>query len=92
MYGEWMSPDSVTAWENKFSEKNDLPHIHPHAFRHTAASLMIASGIDIVTAAGELGHADATTTAKIYAHQIATAKAKAANVRGNVFKLAVEKK
>ena len=85
--GEWMSPDSVTAWENKFSEKNSLPHIHPHAFRHTAASLMIASGIDIVTAAGELGHADATTTAKIYAHQIATAKAKAANVRGNVFNL-----
>lgn len=49
---------------------------------------MIASGIDIVTAAGELGHADATTTTKIYAHQIATAKAKAANVRGNVFNLA----
>ncbi len=46
---------------------------------------MIADGIDLVTAAGELGHADATTTAKIYAHQIAEAKAKAAEVRSNVF-------
>ena len=38
-----------------------------------------------MTAASELGHADATTTAKIYAHQIAEAKAKAAEVRSNVF-------
>ena len=33
----------------------------------------------------ELGHANATTTANIYAHQIAMAKAKAAEVRGGVF-------
>ena len=46
---------------------------------------MIADGIDLVTAASELGHADATTTAMIYAHQIAEAKAKAAEVRSNVF-------
>jgi integrase len=72
-------------WLDTFSKNHDLPHIHPHAFRHTVASTMIADGIDLVTAAGELGHADATTTAKIYAHQIAEAKAKAAEVRSNVF-------
>lgn len=33
-------------------------------------------GVDIVTTANELGHANATTTANIYAHQIAMAKAK----------------
>ena len=80
-----MIPDSVTQWLKKFSEKNDLPHIHPHAFRHTVASTMIAEGVDLVTAACELGHADATTTAKIYAHQISEARAKAARVRSNVF-------
>ena len=83
--GEPMAPDSITQWLDNFSKKNDLPHIHPHAFRHTVASTMIADGIDLVTAASELGHADATTTAKIYAHQIAEAKAKAAEVRSNVF-------
>lgn len=31
-------------------------------------------GVDIVTTANELGHANATTTANIYAHQIAMAK------------------
>lgn len=83
--GSFMHPDSVTDWLNKFSRENELPHIHPHAFRHTAASTMIANGVDLVTAANELGHANATTTANIHAHQIAIAQARAAEVRGGVF-------
>lgn len=84
--GDRMNPDSLTDWLNKFSKTKGLPHIHPHAFRHTAASTMIANGVDIVTAANELGHASATTTATIYAHQIAEAKARAQSVRASVFK------
>lgn len=84
--GDRINPDSLTDWLNRFSRDNALPHIHPHAFRHTAASTMIANGVDLVTAANELGHANATTTATIYAHQIAEAKAKAQNVRAGVFK------
>lgn len=83
--GNLMNPDSITDWLNNFSEKHHLPHIHPHAFRHTAASTMIANGVDLVTTANELGHANATTTAMIYAHQIAIAKARAADVRAGVF-------
>lgn len=83
--GSVMHPDSITNWLSKFSDRHGLPHIHPHAFRHTAASTMIANGVDLVTAANELGHANATTTANIYAHQIAIAKARAAKVRGGVF-------
>lgn len=83
--GKPMNPDSVTDWLNKFSRDHRLPHIHPHAFRHTAASTMIANGVDLVTTACELGHANANTTAMIYAHQIAIARAKAADVRGGVF-------
>lgn len=78
-------PDSITDWLNKFSEANDLPHIHPHAFRHTVASILISSGIDPVTTANELGHADANTTQAIYAHQIAQARAEASGVRAGVF-------
>ncbi len=83
--GERMNPDSVTDWLGKFSAAHGLPHIHPHAFRHTAASTMIASGVDLVTTANELGHANATITATIYAHQIAHAKAKAEEARSSVF-------
>lgn len=83
--GDRMNPDSVTDWLRKFSATNGLPHIHPHAFRHTAASTMIASGVDLVTTANELGHSNATTTAAIYAHQISEAKAKANEARSSVF-------
>ena len=76
-----MHSDSITEWLSNFSKKNNLPHIHPHAFRHTVATTMIANGVDLVTTANELGHANATTTAMIYAHQISIAKAKATNVR-----------
>ena len=68
-----------------FSKANTLPHIHPHAFRHTAASTMILNGVDMVSAAAELGHASPSTTANIYAHQFAIARAKAASVRAGVF-------
>lgn len=83
--GKCMHPDSITDWLSTFSKENNLPHIHPHAFRHTAASTMIANGVDLVTTANEMGHANATTTAMIYAHQIAIAQARAAEVRAGVF-------
>lgn len=89
--GKPINPDSVTDWQNKFSEAHGLPHIHPHAFRHTAASIMIANGVDLVTTANELGHANATTTASIYAHQITEAKAKAHEARAGVFSCRREK-
>lgn len=83
--GAPLHPDSITRWQSTFSKKHDIPPIHPHAFRHTAASTMIANGVDIVTAAAELGHASPTTTANMYAHELAIARAKAADARAGVF-------
>lgn len=84
--GERMNPDSLNRWLAKFSEDHELPYIHPHAFRHTAASIMFSEQIDEITVAAELGHADPHTTAKIYAHQISLARARAAGVRRNLIK------
>lgn len=82
--GERMNPDSVTGWLSKFSKKHGLPHIHPHALRHTVASVMIENGIDVVTVAGQLGHADASTTERIYAHELAQARTKASECIASV--------
>ena len=46
---------------------------------------MILNGVAMVSAAAELGHASPSTTANIYAHQFAIARAKAASVRAGVF-------
>ncbi|MDE5855363.1 MAG: tyrosine-type recombinase/integrase [Ruminococcus sp.] len=63
-----MHPDSITDWLDKFSEKNNLPHINPHAFRHTLASVLCLNGIDITTISKWLGHRSVTTTMNIYEH------------------------
>ena len=75
--GDRMNPDSITSWLNAFSVRHGLPHINPHAFRHTVASVLLANGTDIVTVAAQLGHASASTTENFYAHIIEENKAKA---------------
>ncbi|MCM1508401.1 MAG: site-specific integrase [Ruminococcus flavefaciens] len=40
----------------------------PHQLRHTYASMLYKSGIDVVTAKEQLGHSDITTTLNIYTH------------------------
>lgn len=43
--GSPMHPDSVTDWMGKFSKRHGLPHINPHAFRHTMASMLYFNGV-----------------------------------------------
>lgn len=75
--GRPMNPTSITAWLNKFSRRRGLRHIHPHSFRHSVASVLIVSGVDIVTVSKQLGHAQVSTTGDVYAHVIEEAKAQA---------------
>lgn len=68
--GAPIRPDVITAWFHKFVTKNGLPPIHVHSLRHTNATLLIAAGTNLTTVAARLGHANTTTTSKIYAHAI----------------------
>lgn len=64
--GRPMNPTSITAWLRKFSMHRGLPHINPHAFRHSVASILISAGTDIVTVSKQLGHAQVSTTGDIF--------------------------
>lgn len=68
--GEPKNPDVVTQWLSNFSERRGLPHINPHAFRHTMASILIYNGADIVSVSKRLGHKKKSTTEDIYSHLI----------------------
>lgn len=83
--GKPMHPDSVTTWLDRFSKKNNLPHIHPHQFRHTAASMLFYNGVDAVSISKRLGHAQVSTTANIYAHAIEAADQKNADILAEIF-------
>ncbi|MBQ8967246.1 MAG: site-specific integrase [Ruminococcus sp.] len=57
-------------WLNSFTEKNGLPRIHPHMFRHTSVSLQLQAGISIADAAKRAGHARPDVTLRIYSHTL----------------------
>ena len=82
--GSHMNPDSITGWLHDFSRRHGLPHINPHAFRHTVASVLLANGTDIVTVSKQLGHASVNTTENFYSHIIEENKARASECIADV--------
>lgn len=83
--GQPMHPDSVTSWMKKFSERHGLPHINPHAFRHTMASMLYYKRVDTISISKRLGHAQPSTTANIYAHVIEDADQQNADILADIF-------
>ena len=45
-----------------------IPNITAHWLRHTYATMLYLSGVDVLTAMRQLGHADISTTLGIYTH------------------------
>lgn len=83
--GSPLHPDSVTDWLKKFSKRHNLPHINPHAFRHTMASMLYYNGVDSVSISKRLGHAQVSTTANIYAHVMEEADRRNADILADIF-------
>ena len=83
--GRPMHPDSVTTWLDRFSKRHKLPHINPHKFRHTMASMLIYEHVDVVSVAKRLGHSQVSTTTDIYAHVIEEADQQNADILSRVF-------
>ena len=61
------------------SPEDQLPVIPFHGLRHTAATLLIAAGVDVRTISARLGHALTSTTLNIYIHALKESDHKAAD-------------
>lgn len=77
--GKPYHPDHFAKKFRKLLKDHSLRKIRFHDLRHTNASLMIASGIDIKVAQQRLGHSDVTTTLNIYSHVLQRSNQEAAN-------------
>jgi integrase len=62
--------EQTTSWV-----RAELPKIRFHDLRHTAATLMLADGVPLVTVSKILGHSSPAVTANIYAHALAKSQA-----------------
>jgi integrase len=61
-------PDSISTWFDQKVKELGLPRIRLHDTRHTAASLMLADGVQVKVVSEMLGHSSPTITLAIYAH------------------------
>lgn len=75
-YGTMMHPRSVQDHFKRAIKKAGLPNLHFHCLRHTVASIMLYSGVDIKTVQEILGHEGIQTTLDIYTHVFDDAKRK----------------
>lgn len=67
-HGGPMNPSQLGNWLTRFEKRHGLPHLNPHAFRHTMTSLLLFSGVDSISVSHRLGHSSVATTTNIYGH------------------------
>ncbi len=66
--GEPVNPDYFSKHFKELAARAGLGDWHLHELRHSAASLLLAAGIQLKTVSDQLGHANIATTADIYSH------------------------
>ena len=62
-----------------------MPEITLHSLRHTHASMLVASGMNILTISRRLGHASPTITLGAYGHLIHGTDDQAAKIMDQAF-------
>ena len=76
---DFMSIDGICSFFQNWQEKNNINKIRFHDLRHTHATILLFSGVDVKTISERLGHADIQTTLNIYADVLEELDKKAAD-------------
>lgn len=66
--GNMMRPQTPTDYLASFGKRYGIPGLHPHALRHTMATISIANGADVVSICCKLGHSTPSITLDVYSH------------------------
>lgn len=89
---EPMHPQSPTRYMRDFAKRYNVPGLHPHKIRHSFASVAITNGADIASVSEKLGHADKSTTLRMYTHADAESVKRAGDIFRNALKAAENEK
>lgn len=82
--GNLMMPGCFNSYLNRFGKKYGVKGIHPHALRHSMATLSITNGADIVSISKKLGHSKVSVTLNVYSHATEEAQRRANAVLAKV--------
>ena len=87
--GEARSPNAVTKEWSVAAARLGLRKVSLHALRHTHASQLIASGMDVLTISRRLGHGSPTITLSVYGHLFTNTDDRAAQIMQAAFGRAI---
>lgn len=65
--GAWRASTARRAWFDDAATKAGVEKLVPYELRHTAASLAVSAGANVLAVSRMLGHADPSVTLRIYA-------------------------
>jgi integrase len=74
------NPNNVTREWKRLVKARELPAVTFHSLRHTHASQLIASGLDVLTISRRLGHGSPNITLSVYGHLFENTDGQAARV------------
>ncbi len=83
----WRPDVANTWWAKARLAAGSAATVRMHDLRHFQATQLLDAGVPVPTVAARLGHADGTTTMKIYAHRTRKADETAAEVVGRLLDL-----
>jgi integrase len=83
--GKLQSPGAISAAWRRAMKVIGMPEITLHSLRHTHASMLVASGMNILTISRRLGHASPTITLGTYGHLIHGTDDQAAKIMDQAF-------
>ena len=83
--GRPQNPQYLSLTFSRLLKKHGLRKIRFHDLRHTCASLLLQSGVDMKTVQIILGHGNYSTTADIYSHVDLTGKKNAMDKLNDIF-------
>ena len=78
--GAGLHPRNVTRVLFDLFDAADIPRRRFHDLRHSAASILIAAGVELVEVSKLLNHSDIRITGTLYTHLVKQTAAKAAGV------------
>ena len=82
--GKLLNPNYISAGFAKHLEANNLKRIRFHDLRHSCASLLLKSGINLKMIQEWLGHSDFSTTFNLYTHLDIGSKKESAIILSNL--------
>ena len=83
--GDWLDPTNLGRWWSDYRETIGFPTLKMHELRHSQATLLLGSGVDVKTVQARLGHSKSSLTLDQYAHAIPENDKAAAELMGKIY-------